>query len=950
MNRTNNNTQSFWFRIVLRCGLFLSLIVAALPTAAEQLPLDPAVRTGVLPNGLTYYLRYNNWPEKRADFYIAQKVGSIQEDDNQRGLAHFLEHMCFNGTTHFHGDRIKKYLESIGVKFGENLNAYTSFDETVYNINNVNVEIEGALDSCLLILHDWSHDLLLEDKEIDKERGVINEEWRARSSAMMRMYEKALPELYPGSKYGMRLPIGSMDIVMNFPYDDLRNYYRKWYRPDLQAIIIVGDINVDEMEEKIRTVFSDIAPAGPEAAKLEYYPVPDNKTPIVSINKDKEERENAFYLFWKTPQVPKDDHTTYMTFKFLTNAIFSIFAERIDDILQKPSAPFIDAGFFHNDYLISKTKAAFTGHVVCKENQYKEGLQALYREILRAKKYGFTAAEFDRFKAEYLSRLENAYLHRNKVNSTNYVNELVRHFIDKEPTPGIEVEYDMMNHVVPTYTVELVNQVFTLMPDSNLAIAMFAADKEDNILPTKEEVLGYLAEVEKEDIQPLKEEVNNRPLIEQLPAPGTVKKIKDDKYGAKLILLSNGIKVHVKQTDFSPNQISLTATSFGGNSLYSDDEFLQTSGISFVNVGGWGNFSDTELSKALAGKQVSANAYVSANSEGMNGSCVKKDFETLLQLVYLKFTSPRKDQEAFEAQVSRTREAMRNQDLQPTTALIDTIAKVIYKNHPRAIRRKAESLDSLNYDRILQIYRERFADADDFEFFIVGDCNADSIAPLLAKYIGALPTLPGREKYKIITLRDPEGEIKNVFEKQQETPRALVNFSYHTKMKQTLRNTILISMLDQLMDMLYTETVREDEGGAYGVPVSGNIVRYPVNEAAITISLTTAPEKREKMTEIIYNGIDEMVEKGPKEEDLQKVKEYMLRSHAEQLKKNGYWMNQMVGYAMWGNDWVSSYEKTVNSVTTAEIQKTAKAIFRSGNHCEVGMTSPIESEKNKDEE
>lgn len=922
--------------------VFFLFTLLCISVSAEQLPLDPAVRKGTLPNGLTYYLRYNNWPEKRADFYIAQKVGSIQEDDNQRGLAHFLEHMCFNGTTHFPGDRIKKYLESIGVKFGENLNAYTSFDETVYNINNVNVETAGALDTCLLILHDWSHDLLLEDTEIDKERGVINEEWRARSSAMMRMYEKALPELYPGSKYGERLPIGKMNIVMNFPYDDLRSYYRKWYRPDLQAIVIVGDINVDEMEKKIQTVFSDIAPAAPDAAKFERYPVPDNKEPIVSINKDKEERHNSFYLFWKTPQFPKDDHTTYMTFQFLTNAIFSMFAERVDDILQKSNVPFIDAGFFHNDYLISKTKAAFTGHVVCKENQYKEGVQALYREILRAKKYGFTAAEFDRFKAEYLSRLEKAYLHRDKVNSTNYVNEYIRNFIDQEPCPGIEVEYDMMTHTVPTYTVELVNQLFTLMPDSNLAVAMFAADKADNILPTKEEVLSYLAEVEKEDIQPLKEEVNNRPLIEQMPASGAVKKIKNDKFGAKLILLSNGIKVHVKQTDFSPNQISLSAHSFGGNSLYSDDEYLQTSNIGGVKVGGLGNFSATDLSKALAGKQASANAFVGANAEGINGSCVKKDFETLLQLVYLTFTAPRKDEEAFTSLISRTKESLRNQELQPTIALVDTIAKVIYNNHPRAVRTRPADLDRVNYDRLLELYRERFADGNDFEFFIVGDCNADSIAPLLAKYIGALPTLPGKEKYNIISLRDPEGEIYNVFEKKQETPRALVQFSYHTKMKPTLRNTLTVSMLDQLMDMLYTETVREDEGGAYGVPVRGNVVRYPTEEASMTISLTTAPEKRQKMTEIIYKGIDEMVEKGPKEEDLKKVKEYMLRSHAERLKNNGYWMSQMMEYAIWGGDDVTPYEKTLNSITTADIQKAAKAIFRSGNHCEVGMTSPIE--------
>ncbi len=924
-------------KITFSLVLLLSVVVAF----AQPLPLDPAVRYGTLPNGLTYYLRYNNWPEQRADFYIAQRVGSIQEEDNQRGLAHFLEHMCFNGTTHFPGDRIKTYLEGIGVRFGENLNAYTSFDETVYNINNVNVKIEGAIDTCLLILHDWSHDLLLEGEEIDKERGVINEEWRARTSAMMRMYETALPELYPGSRYGHRLPIGTMDIVMNFPYEALRSYYRKWYRPDLQAIIIVGDIDVDAIESKIKDVFADIAPASADAAKFERYPVPDNREPIVTINKDKEYPPNNISLFWKVDPFPRDNNTEYMIFSFLTDAMSSMFAERRDDIVQKPDVPFLNIDLGYNTYFISKTKEAFQASVVCRENKYKEGLQAFYREVLRAKRYGFTPAEFERYKADYLSRLERAYLHRDKVQSSNYVHEYVRHFIDHEPSPGIEVEYALMNQIVPSTNVEMVNHLFALKPDSNFVVAMFGADKPDNHLPTKQELLDWLAEVEKEDIQPLEDTTSNQPLISSMPAPGTVKKIKDEIYDAKLIVLSNGVKVHVKQTDFSPNQISFFAQSFGGNSLYSDDEYLQTSNVGGVKVGGLGNFSATDLNKILAGKQASANAFVGIFAEGIQGSCVKKDLETLLQLVYLTFTAPRKDQEAFDALINRTKETLRNQEMQPTIALVDTVAKVIYKNHPRAVRIRPADLDSLDYDRLIQIYRERFADGDDFEFFIVGDCNADSIAPLLAKYLGALPTLPGKEKYKIITLRDPQGEIYNVFEKEQETPRAIVNFSYHTKMKPTLRNGIIIDMIQQLMDMLYTETVREDEGGAYGVPVRGSIVRYPADEAAITISLTTAPEKRAKMTEIIYQGIDQFVANGPNPENVQKVKKYMLRRHAEQLKNNGYWMNRMVEHAMWGDEVVKPFEKTLNSITPADIQKVAKAIFRSGNHCEVGMTTPI---------
>ena len=928
----------------------LVMVVSSIGNVLAQdmtIPMDPAVRKGTLPNGLTYYLRHNEWPEKRAFFYIAQKVGSVQEDDNQRGLAHFLEHMCFNGTTHFPGDGLKKYLETIGVKFGENLNAYTSFDETVYNIDNVNVETAGALDSCLLILHDWSHDLLLEGKEIDKERGVINEEWRSRSSAMMRMYEKALPEMYPGSKYGNRLPIGTMDIVMNFPHDVLRNYYHKWYRPDLQSIVIVGDIDIDNMEQKIKTVFSDIAPAPADAAKFEYYPVPDNEEPIVSINKDKEQRNNVINFMWKTEAFPREMKSSaqYFVFNILANAMSSMFSERIRDILQKENAPFLQASFGYGDYAVSKTKAAFDGTVVCESNKYEEGVKALYREILRVKKYGYTAAEYERYTSRFLSSLENAYLHRDKIESSSFVDECVRHFIDNEPMAGIEWEYNTMNQLIPATNVDMVNQFAQQLPDSNFVIAMFATDKEDNILPSKEDFFKWMKEVEAEDIEALKEEVNNEPLIDQLPKPGKVKKIQDDKFDAKLITLKNGIKIHVKKTNFSPNQISLYGHSWGGTSLYSMDEYDQTSSLGWASVGGIGKFSTTELNKRLAGKQASASASVGTESESISGSCVKKDFETMLQLLYLRFTAPRKDQEAYNAALQRSKVNLKNQELLPTTALQDTIAKVVYNNNRRALRDKPEDLDKMNYDRILELYKERFADANDFEFFIVGDCDADSIAPLLAKYLGALPTLKSSEKAEKIDLKMAEGQLKNVFEKHQETPNAIVLFLYHTPMEVNLKNVLVTDMLEQAMTMTYTESVREDEGGAYGVPVSAGLSRYPQEEATVQIQLPTAPEKREKMTEIVYKGVEDMVNNGPKAEDLQKIKEYMLRSHEESLKNNGYWLNQMLTYVLYNEDNVTPYVEMVNSITAADIQEMARRIFKSGNCIEVGMTSPMEDVK-----
>ena len=450
-----------------------------------------------------------------------------------------------------------------------------------------------------------------------------------------------------------------------------------------------------------------------------------------------------------------------------------------------------------------------------------------------------------------------------------------------------------------------------------------------------------MAEVEAENIEPLKEEANNAPLIEKMPKPGKVKKIEDDMYDAKLITLKNGIKVHVKKTDFSPNQISMYAHSWGGTSLYSIDEFDQTDNIGWVSVGGWGNFSATELNKRLAGIQANVSTSVGIESETVSGSCVKKDLETMLQLTYLHFTAPRKDIEAYNSALQRTKGQMKNQELVPTTALQDTIAKVVYNNHIRAVRTKPEDLDRINYDRIIELYKERFADADDFEFFIVGDCDADTIAPLLAKYLGALPTKKGSETYKTIDFKMAEGQLKNVFEKQMETPNAIVLFIYHAPMEMNLRNRVMMSMLDQLMDMLYTETVREDEGGAYGVPVNSGLSRYPQEEATVQIQLPTAPEKRERMTEIVYKGVESMVNNGPKEEDLKKVKEYLLRSHEESLKKNGYWMNQMASYVLYGEENVAPYVETVNNITAADIQELARRIFKSGNRIEVGMTSPV---------
>jgi len=925
---------------------FLLMLVAVSAVSAQMqmppVPLDPAVKTGKLENGLTYYIRHNEWPEKRCDFYIAQRVGSMQEEDDQRGLAHFLEHMCFNGTTHFPGDALKQYLERIGVKFGENLNAYTSFDETVYNINNVNVEIAGAVDSCLLILHDWSHDLLLEDKEIDKERGVIEEEWRVRRSAQLRLIEAALPTICKDSKYAERMPIGTMEVVKNFPYETLRSYYRKWYRPDLQALIVVGDVDPDAVEKKLQEMFADIAPAAADAAVREEFPVPDNQEPLVFIGKDKEFTGMVASVMFKTEPLPRELRGTmaYIAQDYVEDAISGMLNERLNELSRKADAPFSGASVSFGDFLVAKTKEALSLDVMMKENRYAEGIKAAYRELLRASRGGFTESEYDRFKQEYLSQIDAAYEARDKRTNTSFVNAYVRHFIDNVPAAGIEWEHQMMSQIVPNIPLDMINQAIGELSQDNRVILVFMPEKEGLASPTEQEVLSAMTEVDGEDIAAFTEEVSTEPLVPELKSKVKVKKITDDIYGAKLITLSNGMKIHVKQTDYSPNKIIFRATSWGGNSLYSNDEYTNASNIGMVRQGGLGNFSAVDLNKKLAGKQAGASASVGARSEVIEGNCVKKDIETMLQLVYLNFTSPRRDDEAFTSAIERSRNALKNQDLNPQTALQDSVISVVYNNNVRAKRFKEEDLDRINYDRLLEMYKERFANAGDFEYYLVGDVNADSVAPLLAKYLGALPAKGKKENYKMIDQRMTKGERECYFTKEQDTPNSMNVFIYHTPMKETLRNDILVDMLQQAMTMLYTETVREDEGGAYGVPVSANLIDYPEELAMVQIVLPTAPEKRISMTAIVNDGIKKMMAEGPSEENLGKIKEYMLRSHQEDLKNNGYWMTSLVSKTRYNQEFVEGYEECVQSITIEDIKKVAQDIFGSGNRLVVGMETP----------
>ena len=930
--------------------LFTTLLVlgsVVIASAQQQpqmppIPTDPNVRIGKLENGLTYYIRHNELPEDRADFYIAQKVGSILEEENQRGLAHFLEHMCFNGTTNFPGKGIINWLETIGVRFGENLNAYTSIDETVYNINNVPVIRDGIVDSCLLILHDWANDLTLAEAEIDNERGVIHEEWRTGQGAMMRMYEQALPKAFEGSKYGHRLPIGTIEVIDNFPYQALRDYYETWYRPDQQGIVVVGDIDVDKVEAKIKELFSPIQmPAN--APERKYEQVPDNKEPIITIAKDKEQPSTIIYIWHKHPATPNEakGNIGYLVQNYMFSMISSMMHARLEELRQSANPPYIQAASGDSDFLLAKTTEAFVGMAVSKDDGIPTALSTLVREIERARKFGFTASEYARAKADYLLMLESAYKERDKMKNNQYVQEYIRHFIDNEPIPGIETEYALMNQLAPNIPVEAINSILPqLIKDENIVINIFGPDKEGMVYPTEAEILDILNKTKAEEITAYVDKVSDEPLMKEAPKAGKIVKTEEGPFGSTALTLSNGVRVVLKTTDFKADEIRMRAFSPGGTSVFGTKEALQLKMLNSVaGLGGLGNFSNVDLEKVLAGKKATIGATVSGLSEGLNGSCSPKDLETLLQLAYLSFTAPRMDEEAFESFKQRTKASLANQEANPMTALTDTLQMEMYGDHPLAGRVKAEMIDQLDYNRIMEMYKDRFKEAGDFTFLFVGNINLEEAKPLIETYLGGLPTINRKENYQDIQLNIRKGTHKNLFEKQMETPKATVLNIISGNCEYNLKNDLLMTMLSQTMSMVYLETVREKEGASYGVSAFGQLSRGIKDEALFQIYFDTDPAKREKMEQIVMSELQKVAQEGPRPEHLAKVKEFLLKKHIEDAKENSYWLGQLNNYYWYKTDMNTDYEKLVNDLTAEDVKNFTKALLDQGNIIEITMTA-----------
>ena len=912
------------------------------------LPVDKNVRIGQLDNGLTYYIRHNKLPENQAEFYIAQKVGSILEEPQQRGLAHFLEHMAFNGTKNFPGDDkglgVIPWCETVGIKFGTNLNAYTSIDETVYNISNAPIDRTGVLDSCLLILHDWSNYILLKDDEIDKERGVIREEWRSRNSGMLRVYTDLLPTIYQGDKYADCMPIGSIDVINNFPYKDIRDYYHKWYRPDLQGIVIVGDIDVDTVEAKLKAVFADVQkPVNP--AERTYYPVTDNKEPIVAIGTDKEVDDPSIEIYFKQDATPDSEKNNvgYLASQYMTSMISSMLNARLSELVQSANPPFTRASSYYSDFFVAKTKEAFALSASSKADGIETALKTLLQETERARRFGFTESEYARARANYLQSLESAYNEREKTKHGSYVREYVQNFLNGEPIPGIEAEYAMMNQLAPNIPLQAMNMVMQqLVPDSNQVVIIAGPAKESLKYPTKEEVINLLKGMKDLDLQAYVDKVSDEPLMKEAPKGGKIISEKEgDIYGSTKLVLSNGVTVYVKKTDFKADEIRMKGTSLGGKSIFPDKDALNFAVMdNVIAVGGLGNFSQVDLTKVLAGKKVSVNAGLGATTENVFGTCSPKDFETMMQLTYLTFTAPRKDAEAFESFKNRMKAQLESAQANPLSSINDSLQKAMYNNHPRVVMMKPEMVDQIDYDRILEMYNDRFKDASDFTFYFVGNIDLETAKPLIAEYLGALPAINRKETFKDTKMSIRKGVYKNEYAKEQQTPTATIVFLYSGKAPYTLKNDILLSFATQVLDMVYTEEVREKEGGTYGVNCFGDLQKYPKEQLLLQIVFQTDPAKKDKLAGIVVDELKKLAAEGPSDVHLQKVKEYMLKKYADNQKENGYWMNNLNDYFYYGMDMTEGYTDIVNSITAKDIQKFVSDLLKQGNEIEVTMTVP----------
>ncbi|MCF6307862.1 MAG: insulinase family protein [Flavobacteriaceae bacterium] len=899
----------------------------------QSIPTDPNVRVGKLSNGLTYYIRNNGKPEDKVILRLVVNAGSILEDDDQQGLAHFMEHMNFNGTKNFKKNELVDYLQSIGVKFGAHLNAYTSFDETVY-ILPIPSDSKEKLEKGFQILEDWAFNTLLTPDEIDKERGVVLEEYRLRLGASNRMLEKYLPKIMHNSKYAERLPIGKKEILENFNYEALIRFKEDWYRTDLMSVIAVGDIDLDELEAKIKHHFSkQAAPTNPRERKI--YDVPTHQETLIAIETDKEATFNQVQLLYKERDFPKPDITTNDYKQSMRVLLFSqMINNRLNELQNSENPPFV-FGYSYYGVTWARTKNAYQSFAMSSPTGQLTALNALVEENERVKRYGFQEGEFERAKKDVLASMEKKHLNKTKTESKVYATEYVRSFLKNEAIPGIEWEYNFYIKELPTITIESINSLIKdYLHEDNRVVVLTGSETEGVAKITEQQIIDLLSKVVKADIKPYKDSDVGSSLMSSIPKPGKIStEIKDDKLGITTLTLSNGATVTYKKTDFKDDEVLMKAYSYGGTSLYDSETLKKTSnamrGLPEAGVNG---YNKVDLGKLLSGKIVNVNPYIGRNSEGLRGTATPKDLESLFQLTHLYFTSLNKDEKAFNSFVTKQKAFLATVLSNPSIYFQIELGNFLNQGNERYIGFPTEKdWDAADYSLAYQTYKERFANAGDFNFYFVGNFEEEELKDFVKTYIASLPSNTIRENFKDHGFRPLSGSQEKIIKKGTE-PKSSVVIQFSGEATYDEKEEYLLKSLGEILTIKLVEKLREEESGVYGVGARGSMEKYPYGSYNFTISFPCGPENVDKLKSSALKELQSIIDNGPTQKDVDKIIEAQLLEYKENLKKNKFWMDFLNNsdYDKKDRSGILNVAKKIKAMTTKDIQAVAKKYLNHG--------------------
>ena len=911
----------------------------------QYLPLDPDVRVGVLDNGMTYFIRHNEKPKGQASFYIYHDVGAVQEDDDQQGLAHFLEHMAFNGSKNLPGKEMIEKLETIGVQFGYNLNAFTSWDCTEYMIKDCPVTEENV-DLALLILHDWSQFIALQPEEIDSERGVIMEELRTRDGAQLRAQNDMIQKLFKGTIYERRNLIGYLDGLKSFDQQALVNFYHKWYRPEYQALVIVGDIDVDQIEAKIKTLMADIPASPADAAQKEVAMVPATEEPIISIFSDVELTQSSVMMFARRNSIPKEfRNTADAVFLQYVNAFVSeMMGARFQEISQKADAPFIGGGMSEGSIGICPTMESTMFSVTAHEGRTADGFRAMYTEMERMRRHGFTAGEFERAKQEILRWAERQYTNRNDVKNDEYAQRYLDYYAEGTPMMDAETEWQLDQMIINNLTVDMVNQIYSQMttPNENLVILVRSPKKEGVEIVSEEEIKAIMAEVTAAEVEPYKDDMVFEPLIDPaLKLKGSKVKATEtnDSLGYTEWTLKNGIKVVVRPSTLKADEVVISATSKGGKSLLSEADFFNGDYLPIVmQQSGIGKFSATELSKQLSGKSAYASVNVGEYEHSVNAGGSPKDIETILQLMYLNFTSPRFDQTDLDNLKKRFVPYFKNMESDPNYIMSKNFSDTLYQGHVRRQATSAAQIEALSIEALAAAHAELYSYANDFRFVIVGNVDLETLKPLVEKYIGSLPTA----KKSVYDVKDDgvrmaKGGVTNDFVAKMQQPKVSVYLTYNGAMENNAKNRLIVDLLSRALDSRYMISIREEKGGTYGVSVQGGINEEPIEEYILLVAFDTNEVLADELVEICDAEIRKIAEEGPLADDVAKAKEFLQKNYGNVLENNSGWMSAIDRWYEENYNYKEEYLGVLESITLDDIKAFAQQLLEDGNRTLVMM-------------